>query len=45
VVLLAGLSAGLAAKLGKVPWAKARAATTVATNPNIQMILFISVLL
>jgi len=45
VVLLAGLSAGLAAKLGKVPWAKARAATTVAANPNIQMILFIPVLL
>jgi hypothetical protein len=44
-VPLVGLSAGLAAKLGLIPWTKARAATTVAANPNIHMILFICVLL
>jgi hypothetical protein len=36
------LSTGLIAKLGMVPWTKARAATTVAANPKINRSLFIS---
>jgi hypothetical protein len=45
VALLAGLSAAVAARLGTVPSAKAKAVTTVAASPNIHMILFICVLL
>ena len=42
---LAGLSTGLIAKLGLAPWAKAKAVTSVASNPKIHVILLIVFLL
>jgi hypothetical protein len=41
VAPLAGLSSGIA-KFGLVPAANAKAVTTIAANPNIHFILFIS---
>jgi hypothetical protein len=45
VAPLAGLSPGLIARLGLVPFVQAKAVTTTAANPNIHLVLFIEVLL